>query len=444
MISVVIDEILSICYLPENLDINFSISQDDAQKIYISKTKCILFSFKNTKNINLIGLEQAVRFLEFLGKKTQKQIGFCEYDKDVFNFILKNRKILNFSLFQSEKIARLFFENLAKRVAVLEPKKELRDEIFLTLSSRQKCVYAPKNPKNFDKNIENFSDTITPLTILNTQKFDEIYERDTAVIYSVKGLMDSDFVASFSYKHYTALIHAGFRFFAFDVECSGAFGLSAAKFLSKISSIGREYGVLISVCGVKKLNISAKIYKILTDLHIFFYPSLDAFLNDDSVVYVDEKVDFSPKHITKQLGPFVPKIIKESVNSLDFVFNKEVFYEQIKVSNYEINQDLEFSSGVLSFYGDIDFRLVLSLDKALLDELSKGFFDDESEHRLSLYGLLNIISSKITALFASKNLNLEVAMPKFYLGENYFDTTSVGALVDFFIDEKAGAIFVSS
>lgn len=444
MNSVVIDEILSICYLPEILDINFSVSQDDTQKIHLSNTKCILFSFKNTKNINIIGLEQAVRFLEFLGKKTQKQIGFCEYGKDIFYFILENRKNLNFSLFQSEQIARLFFENSSKRVAVFEPNKELRDEIFLTLSSRQKCIFAPKDPKNFNKNSENFSDIINSFTILNIQKIDEIYERDTAVIYSVKGLMDSDFVARFNYKHYTALIHAGFKFFAFDVGCSGAFGLSAAKFLSKISSIGREYGVLISICGVNKLNISAKIYKVLTDLRIFFYPSLDEFLNDNSVVYVDNKVNFEPKHITKQLGLFVPKIIKESVNSLDFVFNKEVFYEQIKVSNYEIKPDFEISSGVLSFYGDIDFRLVLSLEKSLLDELSVIFFGDDSEARLSLYGLLNIISSKITALFASKNLNLEATMPKFYIGENYFDTTSVGALVDFVIDEKIGSLFVSS
>ncbi|CAD7289708.1 hypothetical protein LMG7974_01786 [Campylobacter majalis] len=437
-------DVICVGFLPEILDIKFSINTDYIELILQSDVRCVLLSFKNVKEISLVGLDLAINALEFIRQRSKKSIGFCDYDEETFEFIIKTKKLINLSLFENIQIAWLLYSINNQRVIAYVDDEQQCELLFYKLTMYSNFVKIVKNKERFDELKQDYKLQITSKTRIKSGQKPKLYEKDGAIVYCLDSIIHSEFVDSFDIDEFNRMLKVGFKIFTFSLGSAPTLGLYAANFLSKISKIAFEYNAVISICGIGTKHISPDIIAMIKKSNIYLYDSINAFFDDDSIIYADvSNADFPVAHVTKQIVTYVPEVIKCVIASLDFVYDVPILYDKTQIRSYELPQNQSVALSIM-YFGSINFRLVLTLQQPLANKLSQLFFDDNNNSRLCFYGLLNIISSKITSFFETKNIILKPTMPRIYINEDFYDTKSIGAFVKFEISRYSGSLYISA
>ena len=103
----------------------------------------------------------------------------------------------------------------------------------------------------------------------------------------------------------------------------------------------------------------------------FFYISVDDFFNDDATIEGGGGIgEEKPKNITKELIDVLPSILKVVMDTLASLSNLPVSRVSTEISNFNCNED-EFCMGSVAFYGEMNAKFILCLDKYAVRKICK-------------------------------------------------------------------------
>lgn len=142
--------------------------------------------------------------------------------------------------------------------------------------------------------------------------------------------------------------------------------------------------------------------------------------------------------LTKALIQRLPNIIEIMIDTFSTIANKVVCRGEIGIKNYEIHEDYICCS--LAFYGDINFKVMLSFPRDIAEILSSHIDDDLEE---SLVEFMHIVSLNILESFYNLNINIKTTIPKIFILQNALDKGSMGACINLDIEGKEAILFIA-
>ena len=299
--------------------------------------------------------------------------------------------------------------------------------------------------KEFKNLIKNYEIKIYLTHININEKNISVQVRENIVIYKLTGFIDSNFAENFDMSAHFNSLKIGFKFFVFDATRARSANIHGVSFLAKLSTASAEYGATIAICGLSKSNTAEALKNDLEDSGILLYNSVEDFFNDDGSISGGAGIsEIKPHNITRNLVEFLPIILKSAIDTISSMAGVKVERGKIFVKKFDFSQ--EALTGCIAFYGEIDAKILLCLDKKIVQKACVVLLQDDKEASISdAYGnLMVIIGNKILAWFESKKMKVDITMPNVF--ENYMrdgDTISKGAFIELTVDDTKGVLFLS-
>ncbi|WP_169779497.1 hypothetical protein [Campylobacter curvus] len=428
-------------------------SKKDIELIEARNTTCVLLSLKDVTFFSPLWLASMIGKLVEISKQTGARIGICDYDEGFFELMMKtSSKIINFSLFETEDIASLFFNKIAmnadEKIVVFNENEEYRAFIAQRLAQRGYKPRVAGHLREFLRVSKNRPYAISARThLVSPRKFIQSFVKDDVVIYRIEGIMDSDFVEEFDVEYHQNMLKIGFKFFIFWVNITSALNIRGGEFLIKLSQSSSQFGALLGICGLNQNNTSIDLVNRLKSANMLLYKSLQEFFDDDSTVYLKKRIfEIAPSHITKNIVEILPFIISSTIDTLLPLTNAQIVCADTKVQTYDVSNENDFVRACVLFYGDFEMRFILGLKKDKAEKICKILAPKDLENGyLSGYSqAFSIIVNKILSSLLQKEPGVKVTMPKILINERFFDRVSKGALAKLHVkDEEFGMIFVS-
>ncbi|QCD52313.1 STAS domain-containing protein [Campylobacter sp. RM16192] len=415
------------------------------------KIECILISLKKVVYFNKRGINSISLVMSEIAKKVDANVAFCDYDETKFKALREmSPQSLNLSFFDSEEVAMLFFGNTEKstkekKIILFHENQEQKNQISLKLVGRGYIVYTAKDVNEFKNSAKNYNIKINLTHININEKTIAVQVRENVVIYKLTGFIDSNFAENFDMSAHNNSLKIGFKFFVFDATRARSANIHGVSFLARLSTSSAEYGATIAICGLSGSNTSETLRNDLEDSGILLYNSVEDFFNDDGSISGGPGMKESmPHNITRNLVQFLPLILKTTIDTLSSMAKIKVERGKIFVKTFDMNQKV--LTGCIAFYGDIDAKILLSLDKSIVQKACAIFLQDDKEASLnSAFGnFMVIIGNKILSILESKKIKVDITMPNVF--ENYIqdgDTVSKGAFVELVSNGTKGALFLS-
>lgn len=414
--------------------------------IVAKNVSCVLLSLKYVAFFSPLWLGVMMTKVGELARETGASAAICDYNDSLYNLIVKSSaKFANFSLFESEQIAQLFFSDsivdAGGKILIFNENSEYRAFAAQKLAERGYEVLSVATQKEFSELKPKHKFTLTSKTkVVFSTKFMHTFIKDGVVIYRVNGIMDSEFTESFDAEAHARLLKTGFKFFAFWVNITSGLNIHGANFLIKLAAQSSKYGALLSLCGLNPASLSADLVASLRASGVLLYKSLQDFYDDDSTIYVKKRpLEIEPRHITKNIVEILPSLITGAIETLSPLAQREILVAT-SVQTYEYNE--ECISGCVMFYGEFEMRFVLALKSKKVENLARifGIRDDDLAGFSEIFGLL---VNKILEIFIARGLNVNLA-PSKICRQSFFDQASKGALVRLSVaGSELGVIFIT-
>lgn len=429
----------------------YEIEAIDKELILSRKFECILISLKKVVYFNKRGLSSIVESVYELAKKIDANIAFCDYNETKFKAIKSmSANNLNFSLFETQEIAMLFFtspkkNSKNKKILLFHDNQEQKNQIALRLVERGYDIYVAKEIKEFRRLYDEYDIKISLIHINLNERNLTIKVRENVIIYKLTGYIDSNFAENFDMKAHTNSLKVGFKFFVFDAAKARSINIHGVSFLAKLSTASAEYGATIAICGLSDANTSETLKNDLEDSGILLYNGVEDFFSDESTIEGGAgMLEAKPRNITKSLVELLPLVLKTTMDTISLIAKASVSRGDVSIKQFCFNKDV--LTGCIAFYGDVDAKILLCLDKKTATKSCSVLLQDDDETSLNdAYGnLMVIIANKLLAWFESKRLKVELTMPNVFDDYmSYGDTVSKGAFVELKVDGTDGALFLS-
>ncbi|MCD8213522.1 MAG: hypothetical protein LUC34_05690 [Campylobacter sp.] len=430
-----------------------NLTQKDIDLIISRNTTCILLSLKNVTFFTPAWFAGTINKYVEISKQTKIYFGICDYDDSLFDLMIKiGSKLINFSLFETEEIAGLFFNKIAinadEKIVVFNENFEHRAFVLQALSERGYVPRVAQHLREFSRVSKTRPYAISKRThLVAPRKSLEIFIKDNVVVYRIDGIMDSDFIEQFNIDYHQNMLKIGYKFFIFWVNNTSALNVRGAEFLIKLSQSSSKFGALLVICGLNQNNTSVDLVNSLKSANLLLYKSLREFFDDDSTLYVKKRFfEIAPSNITKNIIEILQSIVSHTIDTLLPIANSQIVCPDTKVQTYDLANEGDFIRACVLFYGDFDMRFVFGIKR---DEVEKNCLifapkNSEGGYIDGFSQILNIIVNKILSIFIEKGLSVKVTMPKILINERFFDRVSKGSLTKFHIkNEEFGLIFVT-
>lgn len=425
---------------------------DEAQikMIYSKNVNAILLSLKDVVFFNAVWFENIVEKLMLIARQNSANFGVCDYNDTIYDLILKiYKKGVNFSLFESRGIARLFFSDEFlylnnDDILVFNDRVEHKNFAHLMLSE---CGYSARTFTS-ENDFKNLSKTkkyaISSKTYLVMQPVNlKMMFKNEVVVYKINEMIDSEFIENFDISYYERLLNSGFEFFVFWVKISAGINIHGTNFMLKLASISRKYNALVSICGINEKNISFDLLNSLRGEGVLLYQNIRDFFDDDTILYIPQKshTEFELRNITKNVIDILPTVVSAIVESLLPFYNNKILCVDTRIENLK-TIDSDLICGCVIFDGDISMRVLVGIKKSKLNKISEFFSD--SDFMSAYTKIFNIIIDKVGYLLISKGFNINIMPPKIFTNSKFYDNKSRGALLKLNIEnDEIGVIFIS-
>ena len=414
--------------------------QEDIQATQSLKLDILLVSLKKVVFFNKNGLNVFIQVLEDIHKQTGTIVGLCDYDDKKYATVLKfYDEDLNFSLFRSYDIAKLFASNTKevsaerKGLLVWHDDPSQRSALAIELFDRGQNPIVAQSKKEFDEKKENtdlYEEIIynTYLGLLGSKIATRV--TGNAIIYTLSGFLDADIIESFDITYHLNSLNVGFTLFIFDAYKVVSMNVHAMNFFSKLASSGAEYGANICVVGMTFEKTPETFKNELEDAGLMFFENMDDILKDKELLKElggsGGTSNTNKRVLNKVLVNELPRFINATVNTMEMMTNAKAEKTDAKVTNLKIDSvDGKLASSI-GFYGQLDGLVVLIFPLSIAKkscELLLGESTDSIEDILdTLAEFVNIIAGRVKALLGDQGISVDITLPRTY--ENVNDLLS--------------------
>ena len=433
------------------------ITSIDEQEIISKRPEGVFISLKKIIFFNIKGISYLAKRLLFLKDKCMAFVGFCDYSVKMYNSILSVFDYnITFSLIEKEETLFLFCGNKKvedKSIIIYSDDHSQKNQIAMALLERKLKVKIAKNEEELKQNSENFDFVISHSYIGNIEKAVTVFVKNSIIIYTLKGFIDSDIYNTFDMKYHKNSIRVGFRIFCFDVSEVSSANIHGANFLSKLSIDGAEFGVTIVVCGLNSNKTTTVIIQDLEDAGILMYDDLKSFFEDEDVVKqtnIEAQKMVKKTKINKKIISVLPDVMESTVQTIEVLSNKKISKKNVEIAPLESNMKDEVVISAIGFYGDVDAIFFLVMNKDDAQDVCKVLLAEEfSSEELSdaFSEFANVIGGKILQKLKSKNINAETTMPRIFdkMSEvKKLESTKHGVQINFQIEDREMILFLTN
>ncbi|WP_260425779.1 STAS domain-containing protein [Campylobacter rectus] len=429
----------------------YEISDRNRKYLLQKAPRHILISLKNAVYFNKVGFNLILDIVSGLAKQINADVGFCDYNDIKFKALKRmSRDVSSVSFFETSNVALLFWgtfepEFVDRRIIVFNADAEQKRQIALRLSGRGYKPVIAKDFNEFNHLHKQFEYVIHLTDIKSSKKDIKITLKENVVVYGLEGFIDSAFAENFDYRVFLNSLKVGFKFFVFDIGKSSSINIHGVSFLAKLAMECAEFGATIAVCGLRKASTSKALIYDLEDCGILLYDTVDDFFNDDATIEGGGGIgEEKPKNITKELIDVLPSILKVVMDTLASLSNLPVSRVSTEISNFNCNED-EFCMGSVAFYGEMNAKFILCLDKYAVRKICKILLQqDESVSITEAYAdLLSVISDRIEAWLKSQKIEANFTLPHVFEAIKEEDKKNKGVLVRLDIDGLDAIFFLS-
>ncbi|MGG7073493.1 hypothetical protein U5B43_04405 [Campylobacter sp. 9BO] len=431
------------------------LDDEDVALIVAKNTKCMLLSLKEVVLFSPGWMTFVIDKLKNLAKQHDISVAICDYMGGMHDFLIKScAKFINFSLFASEDLARLFYsqkfydvksgeillynDRIEQREFVASRLSELGYE-FGSCSDRDEFLAKSKNAKYI-------VDSTTHLTMGHLDF--KVCFKDEVVIYKINGMIDTEFINKFDTTYHEQLLICGYEYFVFWVNMSVGLNAHGANFVIKLAKNTYQYGGLVCICGVKEQNMSIELVMSLYSSGILLYQNIGDFFNDDTILYrsKNDTHEFLVRNVTKNIIDILPSVMSTVANVFVPFYKDQVFLANTKISTLPVFE-IEMVFGCAVFYEELGMRLLVGIKLEKMQTIC-GFFGENSSEKSSIVSsyakIFSIITDKILYFLMSKGIKAKLCMPRIFIQNFFYDDKTKGALSTIkSADDELGVIFLS-
>lgn len=393
-----------------------------------SNVSMILVSLKKVIFFNKNGLEPFIKLFKIARKENHTAVAFCDYDLKKYNTILKfYENDLIFSLFKTEKIARLFatnYDNKNAKVLLYNEDKSQRTAMAIELHDNGHTPVVAQSAKEFEEKIKAGTfDTIIDITFLG-QMGQSVATRVTgnAVIYTINSFLDAEINNTFNMEYHNNSLNVGFRLFIFDAYKVVSMNVHAMNFFSKLASAGAEYNANVCFVGMSFEKTQKEFKNTLEDAGIIFFKQMDDILKDKKMLAelgASSASNIKNKRIiNKVMVSELPNFVNATVSTIEMMTNSTAIKEAAQVSQISIESTQGMIASSIGFYGDMDGMIILVFPIEIAKkacELLIGETTDDTELVLdTLAELVNIVGGKLKTLLSDQHISVNITLPRTY------------------------------
>jgi len=405
---------------------------DDIQATQALKLDILLVSLKKVVFFNKNGLNVFIQVLEDIHRKSGTIVGLCDYDDKKYAAVLKFYNAgLNFSLFRSYEIAKLFAsttkEVTAERKGLLvwhdDPSQ--RSALAIELFDRGQNPIVAQSKKEFEE--KRVQTDLYEHIIYNTYLGvlgSKIATRVTgnAIIYSISGFLDAEISDSFDLVYHINSLNVGFTLFVFDAYKVVSMNVHAMNFFSKLASSGAEFGANICIVGMTFEKTPETFKNELEDAGLMFFENMDDILKDKELLKElggsGGATNTSKRALNKVLVNELPRFINATVNTMEMMTNAKAEKTDAKVNALSIDTTEGKLASSIGFYGNLDGLVILIFPLSIAKkscELLLGEETDNIEDILdTLAEFVNIIAGRVKALLGEQGISVDITLPRTY------------------------------
>lgn len=404
------------------------ITIDDINATVKSNATMILVSLKKVIFFNTNGLDPFIKLFKRVRKVKHIAVAFCDYDVKKYNALHKfYQNDMIFSLFKTEKIARLFATNYDKNnstVLLYNEDKSQRAAMAIELHDNGHTPIVAQSKKEFEEKIKSGSfDTIIDITYLG-QMGQSVATRVTgnAVIYTVHSFLDAEIGQTFNIEYHNNSLNVGFRLFIFDATKVVSMNVHAMNFFSKLASSGAEYNANICFVGMSFEKTQKEFKNTLEDAGIIFFEQMDDILQDKKMlIELGASSAANIKHkrvINKVMVSELPNFVNATVATIEMMTNATAVKDAAQVNEVNIDSTEGKIASSIGFYGDMDGMIILVFPVGIAKkacELLIGESTDDTELILdTLAELVNIVGGKVKTLLSDQHISVNITLPRTY------------------------------
>lgn len=427
------------------------ITKDDMAFLNEKKPQSVLISFKKIVFFNKKGLNNVINLLETIKSKFDANIAICDYNEKMYQgFFSMSDKTMNFSLFETEKIAMLFFaktEDKSDKILIYSKMPNQKNKMALILCEKGYNVRIAGDLDEFERLKADFTCHIKMSHIVSSNKDLKITIKDGAVIYRLSGYMDSSFQSKFDMKNYENMLKVGFKYFIFDGTEISSFNVYGTAFLAMLSVFSAEFGVVIAICNIK--NITKQLKNELEDAGILVYDTLEDVFKDETTISGGAGIDsIEHTNITKNLIEILPNIVSIVSSSIAAMIGENIERKQAILTTFNSSGIKDYIGAYISFYGYLEGKILLCIDEKNAQKICRVLLGEQKTHSKNEISsafaeFMNIIGDKIMTNFAQKKQKIEVTMSRPICDISEFSANkSKGALVEFNLGGEKCILFL--
>ncbi len=403
---------------------------DDIRATEQLSVDMVLVSLKKVIFFNKNGLDVFVKLLNNLRAKMRVSIGFCDYDHQKFQAIVKfYEKDLNFSLFKTQKIASLFASNNQEEthtVLIYNEDPSQRSTMAIELFDFGHNPVIAQSKKEFEekKQHQEAYYAVVEDTFLGLfgQKI-ATRVSGNAIIYTISNYLDATIADVFNLDYHTNSLNVGFRLFVFDAYKVVAMNIHALNFFSRLSSSATEYNATLCFVGLTLEKTPLQFKEDLEDSGILFFDHMDDILkNKELLEELGASSAAMTKHkrvLTKTLVGELPRFIEATVSTIEMMTSATANKEAANIHQLDVEDTQDKVASSIGFYGDMDGMIVLIFPKEIARKTCELLLG-EAEHDIdaildALAEFVNIIGGRVKSLLSEKGVALSITLPRTYL-----------------------------
>jgi CheY-specific phosphatase CheX len=447
-------------FLDSNNNSSF-LSIDDIEMALSLHVDMILVSMKKVIFFNRNGLDTYVKMFAKIRKQNHSIVGFCDYNHKQYISIKKFYKDnMNFSLFKTAEIAKLFcanYDSKEKKVLLYSDDKHQRSAMAIELHNNGHYPVMAQSQDEFDEkkvHREAYDMIICDTYLGEMGNMIASKVSGNAIIYTVSSYLDASINESFNIEYHNNSLNVGFRLFIFDAYKVISMNIHALNFFSKLSSSAAEYNATICFIGLSFEKTPKTFKDTLEDAGIIFFEQMEDILQNKKLL--EELGGTSAANIkvkrtiNKEIVSELPRFIDATVATIEMMTNSKAIKEAVEVNQIDIkDKDSKIASSI-GYYGDIDGMVILVFPEAIAKkacELLIGEQTDDVELILDTLGeLVNIVGGKIKTLLSDDGKNIDITLPRTY--ENIDSLLEVvggkkGVQVDLVFDDNKFLFFLT-
>ena len=429
----------------------YEISEKNINSIHQKSPRYILISLKNAVYFNKIGFNLILEAVLKLAAFNGASVGFCDYNEVKFKALKRMSKgMTNLSFFETANVAALFWgefkpEYANRRIIVFNDDADQKRQIALKLSGIGYIPTIAKDLKEFKSLHKNFEYSVYLTQIKSSKKDIKTTLKENVVIYELEGFIDSAFINNFDQKTFNNSLKIGFKFFVFDMSKSSSINIHGVSFLAKLSTVCAEYGAAIVVCGLKLASTSQVLKNDLEDYGILVYKSLGEFYEDDGTIAGGGgSGEERPKNLTKDIINALPSLLATVTDTLASMSGSTVTKISTAIERFSC-QEGKFNIGSVAFYGDLEAKFILCLQKNDIKKMCKILLQNSENLSLSqaYADLLSVICDRIESQLARQGITVSFTLPHILEVTQDENNKNRGVLVRLDIDGSDAIFFLS-